>query len=125
MEQKITINVNSTLKYLQFWNGVFNLTTTEVRVLATLVDSANILEDPNICSAKVKKAAARADSDVLWQRPEEGCRDFDSVYDTSCTMNGLNSQTAYVARVRAGCSNDASPAFSLGKASAEARNGNG
>ena len=26
MEQKITINVNSTLKYLQFWNGVFNLT---------------------------------------------------------------------------------------------------
>ena len=58
MEQKITINVNSTLKYLQFWNGVFNLTTTEVRVLATLVDSANILEDPNICSAKVKKAAA-------------------------------------------------------------------
>ncbi len=38
MEQKITINVNSTLKYLQFWNGVFNLTTTEVRVLATLVD---------------------------------------------------------------------------------------
>ena len=60
MEQKITINVNSTLKYLQFWNGVFNLTTTEVRVLATLVDSANILEDPNICSAKVKKAAAKS-----------------------------------------------------------------
>ena len=59
MEQKITINVNSTLKYLQFWNGVFNLTTTEVRVLATLVDSANILEDPSICSAKVKRAAAK------------------------------------------------------------------
>lgn len=59
MEQKITINVNSTLKYLQFWNGVFNLTTTEVKVLSALVDAASVLEDPNICSAKVKKAAAK------------------------------------------------------------------
>tara|TARA_R100000231_G_scaffold118074_1_gene88195 strand:- start:186 stop:533 length:348 start_codon:yes stop_codon:yes gene_type:complete len=59
MEQKITIKVNSTLKYLQFWNGVFNLTSTEVKVLAALVDAAAILEDPSICSAKVKKAAAK------------------------------------------------------------------
>jgi len=59
MEQKITINVNSTLKYLQFWNGVFNLTSTELRVLSALVDTASVLEDSNICSAKVKKASAK------------------------------------------------------------------
>jgi|TARA_R100001463_G_scaffold30723_5_gene69879 hypothetical protein len=59
MEQKITINVNSTLKYLQFWNGVFNLTSTELRVLSALVDTAKVLEDPSICSAKVKKEAAK------------------------------------------------------------------
>tara|TARA_E500000318_G_scaffold107792_1_gene117577 strand:+ start:609 stop:944 length:336 start_codon:yes stop_codon:yes gene_type:complete len=60
MNQKITINVSSTYKYLQFWNGVFNLTSTELKVLATLVDTATILEDPSICSAKVKKEAAKA-----------------------------------------------------------------
>ena len=59
MNQKITINVNSTYKYLQFWNGIFNLTTTELKVLAALVDTSNILEDPSICSAKVKKEAAK------------------------------------------------------------------
>ena len=59
MEQKITINVNSTYKYLQLWNGIFNLTSTELKVLAALVDAANVLEDTNICSVKSKKAAAR------------------------------------------------------------------
>ena len=59
MEQKITINVNSTYKYLQLLNGIFNLTSTELKVLAALVDAAAILEDINICSAKSKKAAAR------------------------------------------------------------------
>jgi hypothetical protein len=41
------------------WNGIFNLTSTELKVLAALVDAAAILEDTNICSAKSKKAAAR------------------------------------------------------------------
>ena len=59
MEQKITISVNSTYKYLQLWNGIFNLTSTELKVLAALVDVAKVLEDTNICSAKCKKAAAR------------------------------------------------------------------
>ena len=59
MEQKITINVNSTYKYLQFWNGIFNLTVTELKVLSALVDTAVILEEASICSAKVKKEAAK------------------------------------------------------------------
>lgn len=59
MEQKITINVNSTYKYLQFWNGIFNLTVTELKVLSALVDTAVILGEVSICSAKVKKEAAK------------------------------------------------------------------
>ena len=59
MEQKITINVNSTYKFLQVWNGIFNLTIMELKVLSALIDCAKTLEDPNICSSKVKKQAAR------------------------------------------------------------------
>ena len=59
MEQKITINVNSTHKYLQLWNGIFNLTSTELKVLSALVDTAITLEEENICAVKVKKQAAR------------------------------------------------------------------
>lgn len=60
MEQKITINVNSTYKFLQVWNGIFNLTTMELKVLASLVDSATVLGEANICSPSSKKAAARS-----------------------------------------------------------------
>ena len=58
MNQKITIKVNSTFKYLQLWNGVFNLTDMELRVLAALVDCNQITEDKNLCTSKNKKAAA-------------------------------------------------------------------
>mgnify|MGYP003109812978 FL=1 len=60
MNQKITIKVNSTFKYLQLWNGVFNLTDMELRVLAALVDCNQITEDKNLCTSKNKKAAARS-----------------------------------------------------------------
>ena len=47
MEQKITISVNSTYKYLQLWNGIFNLTSTELKVLG--------LSDFNTLNNYVKK----------------------------------------------------------------------
>tara|TARA_R110002167_G_scaffold235679_1_gene440902 strand:+ start:431 stop:775 length:345 start_codon:yes stop_codon:yes gene_type:complete len=59
MNQKITIKVNSTYKYLQIWNGVFNLTGMELRVLAALVDCNDITKENNLCSSKNKQAAAR------------------------------------------------------------------
>jgi|TARA_R100000084_G_scaffold107925_2_gene69247 hypothetical protein len=60
MKQKITINVNSTFKYLQLWNGIFNLTDMELRVLSILVDSQNVSEEDNLCSPKLKKVTANA-----------------------------------------------------------------
>lgn len=59
MEKKITINVNSTYKFLQVWNGIFNLTNMELKVLSSLVDCAAVLGDDNICSPDSKKAAAK------------------------------------------------------------------
>tara|TARA_B100000497_G_C7689685_1_gene418933 strand:- start:2851 stop:3183 length:333 start_codon:yes stop_codon:yes gene_type:complete len=60
MEQKITIKVNSTYKYLQLWNGIFNLTDMELKVLATLVDLQVASKEQNLCMSDNKKKAARA-----------------------------------------------------------------
>lgn len=54
--KKITIKADTTLKYLQLWNGIFNLTDMELEVLAVLIDVSDTLDD--ICNASIKKAAA-------------------------------------------------------------------
>ena len=59
MEKKITINVNSTYKFLQVWNGIFNLTGMELKVLAALIDCSGSIGDANLCSPNAKKAAAK------------------------------------------------------------------
>ena len=51
--KKITIKADTTLKYLQLWNGIFNLTDMEIRVLSALIDKAESLDD--ICNASLKK----------------------------------------------------------------------
>ena len=58
MNQKITIKVNSTFKYLQLWNGIFNLTDMELKVLSNLVDCSQATNSKNICASENKKAAA-------------------------------------------------------------------
>ena len=52
----LTINVDSTKKYLQIFNGIFNLTDMELEVLSYLID--NQKTDPNLCSASNKRIAA-------------------------------------------------------------------
>ena len=42
MKRRITVNINSTLKYIQLWNGIFNLTDKEY----------------NVCSVSNKKEVA-------------------------------------------------------------------
>lgn len=54
--KKITIKADTTLKYLQIWNGIFNLTTMELEVLAFFIDMAKEVND--ICNVSVKKSAA-------------------------------------------------------------------
>jgi hypothetical protein len=38
-KQTLTINVNTTLKYLQIWNGIFKLTSKELQILSAFINS--------------------------------------------------------------------------------------
>ena len=58
-KKKITVNINSTYKYLQLWNGIFNLTDKELLILTSFIDVDNITEEVNLCSVKNKKAVAQ------------------------------------------------------------------
>ena len=57
--KKITVNINSTYKYLQLWNGIFRLTDKELTILSSFIDVNNITEEVNICSVKNKKEVSR------------------------------------------------------------------
>ena len=56
---KLTLKLETTFKYLQFWNSLFNLTSKELNILTVLVDINEEQKDPNICSNKNKKLAAK------------------------------------------------------------------
>ena len=58
MKKKITVKADSTYKYLQLWNGIFNLTNTELTILASFIDVNHITERNNFCSMENKKAVA-------------------------------------------------------------------
>ena len=57
-KKKITVNIDSTYKYIQLWNGIFNLTDKELSILSSFIDVNNITEEVNICSVKNKKQVA-------------------------------------------------------------------
>jgi hypothetical protein len=56
--KKITVNIDSTYKYLQLWNGIFNLTNKELSILAEFIDVQIDTKDKNLCSSDNKKAVA-------------------------------------------------------------------
>lgn len=53
--RKFNIKTDTTLKFLQVFNGILELTDTELRVLANLIDSS---ETVNLCSPANKKKVA-------------------------------------------------------------------
>tara|TARA_R110002020_G_scaffold345259_1_gene559275 strand:+ start:716 stop:1051 length:336 start_codon:yes stop_codon:yes gene_type:complete len=57
--KKITVNIDSTYKYVQLWNGIFNLTDKELAILTSFIDVDVILENVNFCSVENKKAVAQ------------------------------------------------------------------
>ena len=57
-KKKITVSIDSTYKYLQIWNGIFNLTNKELELLSMFIDIQNIKDDSNFCSIDNKKAVA-------------------------------------------------------------------
>jgi len=59
MDQNLTIKVNSTYKYLQIWNGIFNLTEKELKILSLFVDANKEKEGVNICTPAAKKLVAK------------------------------------------------------------------
>ena len=59
MKRKITVKIDSTIKYIQLWNGIFNLTDKEVQILSAFIDIQNITEEVNFCSVKNKKEVSR------------------------------------------------------------------
>ena len=58
-KRKITVNIDSTLKYLQLWNGIFNLTDKGLQILSTFIDVQSITDEVNLCSVRNKKEVAR------------------------------------------------------------------
>ena len=53
---KITIQLNTISKYIQFWNGIFNLTKKELEVLTVFATQA---KGSNLCSKKNKDSVAK------------------------------------------------------------------
>ena len=47
-KKKITVNINSTYKYLQLWNGIFKLTEKELTILSAFIDVNLTTKDSNI-----------------------------------------------------------------------------
>ena len=57
--KKITVKIDSTYKYVQLWNGIFNLTDKGMQILSAFIDVQNITDEENICSVKNKREVAR------------------------------------------------------------------
>ena len=57
-KKKITVNINTTYKYLQIWNGIFNLTNKELQILSAFIDVQDVRNDLNLCSISNKKNVA-------------------------------------------------------------------
>jgi hypothetical protein len=53
---KITFNLDTTLKYVQFWNSLFNLTSKELEVLVNFITIAE--DESDLCSKLNKKSVA-------------------------------------------------------------------
>ena len=59
MKRKITVTMDSTYKYVQLWNSIFNLTEKGLQILSAFIDVQIITEEDNFCSVKNKKEVAR------------------------------------------------------------------
>ena len=59
MKRKITVTIDTTYKYVQLWNGIFNLTEKGLQILSAFIDVQIITEEDNFCSVKNKKEVAR------------------------------------------------------------------
>ena len=57
-KRRLTINIDSILKYIQLWNGIFNLTSKEIEILAQFITVNEVKKESIICSVSNKKDVA-------------------------------------------------------------------
>ena len=57
--KKISVNIDTTYKYLQLWNGIFNMTDKELEILSVFINVNDITEEVNLCCVRNKKEVAR------------------------------------------------------------------
>ena len=57
-KRRITVNINSTIKYIQLWNGIFNLTSKEIEILSHFIEVNAFKQEENVCSVSNKKDVA-------------------------------------------------------------------
>ena len=57
-KKKITVNIDTTYKYLQIWNGIFDMTNKELEILTAFIDVNYITEEVNLCCVANKKAVS-------------------------------------------------------------------
>jgi hypothetical protein len=58
-KRKLTVTIDSTFKFLQVWNGIFDLTNKELQVLASFIDTGAADGGMNLCSVSNKKIVAK------------------------------------------------------------------
>lgn len=57
-KRKITVSIDTTYKYIQLWNGIFNLTDKELSILSAFIDININTKEINMCSVSNKKSVA-------------------------------------------------------------------
>ena len=60
-KKRITVKIDTTYKYVRLWNGLFNLTPKELRILSEFIDANKeaTLEMSNVCHVAIKKLVAK------------------------------------------------------------------
>jgi len=58
-KRKITVSIDTTYKYIQLWNGIFNLTDKELSILSAFIDININTKENNMCSVSNKKSVAK------------------------------------------------------------------
>tara|TARA_R110002110_G_scaffold82730_4_gene215151 strand:+ start:643 stop:993 length:351 start_codon:yes stop_codon:yes gene_type:complete len=58
-QRKIVVTIDSTYKYVQLWNGIFNLTEKGLQILSAFIDVQIITNEENFCCVRNKKAVSR------------------------------------------------------------------
>lgn len=57
-KRRITVNIDTTLKYIQLWNGIFNLTDKEAEILSQFIEVNKVKDNDNVCDVSNKKDVA-------------------------------------------------------------------